>query len=262
MRWLLAAVLAGIFAFSGSEARSWNEGRVLDAETKEPVSGVVIYMEWSEKDGKGGLLMEALEVLTDQQGYFVLDRFRSGDPWTRSSWSQFILFKSGYQPIIGDRNTWKAFSSQGGDPSRADMFTIDQGQLVIMLSKPDLRERRFSTRDLYPSGDVPDEKKQLLLAEIDREREFMNPAHVVPGPEAKMTLRFKGMRGQKVVLEDPETRMEWVVGVGEEANGWKVVSITPLMLTLQKEIDPLRGVVRAARIPIQGSALAPPPPHD
>ena len=82
-------------------------GRVIDAETKQPVEGavvVVLYEKW-EFGGPGGgntLPMDAKETLTDKNGEFYFPSYRTLiGPLSRENDVSFIIYKPGYMSVDG-----------------------------------------------------------------------------------------------------------------------------------------------------------------
>ena len=74
------------------------EGRVVDAETQEPIEGAVVFVRWNKRHmGSRSTFYEAAEVLTDADGEFYIPKKWSWNPWT--NWvldSSVIIFKAGY----------------------------------------------------------------------------------------------------------------------------------------------------------------------
>lgn len=75
------------------------QGKVIDAETKEPLEGAVVVVIWHktafpETGGHGEKFVEAYEALTDKKGEFTLPAFSSLDPLIKKP--RFRIFKPGY----------------------------------------------------------------------------------------------------------------------------------------------------------------------
>jgi len=80
-------------------------GKVIDAETKQAIEGVVVvvlYEKW-EFGGPGGgntLPMDAKETLTDKEGEFYFPAYKTMiGPLSRVSDVSFIIFKPGYMSV-------------------------------------------------------------------------------------------------------------------------------------------------------------------
>ena len=82
-------------------------GRVIDAETKQPIQGtvVVVLYEKGEFGGPGGgntLPMDAKETLTDKNGDFYFPSYKTLiGPLSREDDVSFIIFKPGYMSVEG-----------------------------------------------------------------------------------------------------------------------------------------------------------------
>ncbi len=152
------------------------QGKVVDVDTKEPIEGAVVLVEWSQKHFFGGsTLIDVQETLTDKNGEFYLPGIWVFNPWKRLvSRALMIIYKSGYQPIIraGAFKKWKEF-----DPGvKRYVLEVEDGKPVMILKKLTIDERKkFSISD-PTSGDIPREKKKLLLQEIDKDYIFKYPS--------------------------------------------------------------------------------------
>ena len=80
-------------------------GKVIDAETKQPIEGtvvVVLYNKW-EFGGPGGgntITMDAKETMTDKNGEFLFPSYQTIiGPLSRQDRADFIIFKPGYKSI-------------------------------------------------------------------------------------------------------------------------------------------------------------------
>jgi hypothetical protein len=106
---LMSIMLIPVFT---SQAFAWLiyskpefRGRVIDAESKQPIEGavvVVLYEKW-EFAGPGGgntLPMDAKETLTDNKGEFYFSSYKTMiGPLSRVSEVSFIIFKPGYMAV-------------------------------------------------------------------------------------------------------------------------------------------------------------------
>lgn len=109
---LLLFMMAIVCFFFSASAHAWLfyskpefRGRVIDAETKEPIEGavvVVLYKKW-ESHGPGGgssVPFDAKETLTDKNGEFYFSSFTTLiGPLSKKSRADFIFFKPGYKAI-------------------------------------------------------------------------------------------------------------------------------------------------------------------
>ena len=172
----LAAVVLGLLCgFGTGTAHAWYEGQIVDAETKEPIAGVVVFMNWQQAIfSHGHKFRDAFETLTDQEGRFSLPRYWSWNPWRLLTTESFVtIFKSGYEPIKGSRWEWM-LTHEWGAPKGSIVWKIEGGKPIILLRKvEDFRDRRkFS---VGPGGNVPAEKSSLLRKELDKEHEILFP---------------------------------------------------------------------------------------
>jgi len=85
-------------------------GKIIDAETKKPLEGVVVVAIYSTSDvigGPGGPSSReigAREALTDENGIFVIPSYTTiMNPIARENGTQFIIFKAGYSGSGGGR---------------------------------------------------------------------------------------------------------------------------------------------------------------
>jgi len=108
-------VLLVIFVYATPLFNATFEGKVIDADTKQPIEGAVVVVSWTEEQGSptGGTrrLVDVKEILTDKDGAWKL----RGPRGTRDSFivsvysmltmftgayyttpAQFIIFKPGY----------------------------------------------------------------------------------------------------------------------------------------------------------------------
>ncbi|MBI5591266.1 MAG: carboxypeptidase regulatory-like domain-containing protein [Deltaproteobacteria bacterium] len=112
MKKFIASASFLLLLFSCVSAHAWLyysksefRGRVIDAETKEPIEGaviVVLYMKW-EFGGPGGgstVPMDAKETLSDKNGDFYFPSYETMiGPLSRERVAEFIFFKPGYKSV-------------------------------------------------------------------------------------------------------------------------------------------------------------------
>jgi hypothetical protein len=101
-------MLAAYFSLMVSESHAgWliyhkpeYKGRVIDAETKEPIEGAVVAVYYM-KDNLGGVsyIIHTKEALTDQNGEFVIPSYTTLiAPYSIEYDAKFIIYKPGYAP--------------------------------------------------------------------------------------------------------------------------------------------------------------------
>jgi hypothetical protein len=188
-------VVAVIMSFTISADAGWPiyskpefRGRLIDAETKEPIEGavvVVLYEKW-EFGGPGGgntLPMDAKETLTDKNGefYFLAYRTLIG-PLSRASDVSFVIFKPGYISVtridginIPEEKYFavkKDMVGKEGEIAHVDRwertFTYKGPLGEVASKKAKTREERIKTR---PSGGGLDASQLPLFFKI-RDEEY------------------------------------------------------------------------------------------
>lgn len=99
---LLSLIVLALSSGSALAAGPW-KGRVIDAETKEPLSGAVVLAVWDRHyrtpTGGSSYFYEAKEVLTDKDGRFEIPSYISINMLPIISYIYgpvFIIFKPGY----------------------------------------------------------------------------------------------------------------------------------------------------------------------
>ena len=176
-KWLVAVVLGLLCGFGAATAHARYEGQIVDAETKEPIEGVVVFMDWQQAIlDHGHEFRDAFETLTDKEGRFSLPRYWSWNPWRWLTTESFVtIFKSGYEPIKGSRWEWM-LKHEWGAPKGSIVWKIEDGRPVILLRKiDDLQKREGLLGFVGPGGDVPAEKSVLLRREKKKEHEIIFP---------------------------------------------------------------------------------------
>jgi hypothetical protein len=170
----LLFIITAIIGFALiSSAHAWPfyskpefRGRIIDAETKEPIEGaviVVLYMKW-EFGGPGGgstVPMDAKETLTDTNGDFYFPSYGTMiGPLSRERVAEFIIYKPGYKSITyinGEKipdeiylGIEKDMIGKEGEIKHIDRYgnlETWKGPLgVVELEKPKTREERRETR--------------------------------------------------------------------------------------------------------------------
>lgn len=99
----LAKTSQAIGLYSKPEFR----GRVIDAETKQPIEGVVVVVLYDKRPligGPGGpnsYVFHAKETLTDSKGEFLIPAYSSVLLFTEDAGIRFIFYKPGYMADYG-----------------------------------------------------------------------------------------------------------------------------------------------------------------
>ncbi len=144
------------------------KGRIIDAETKQPIEGVVVLGVWYSESptiaGVVGKYFDAKETVTDKQGEFEL----SGQGlrvFSNLSGMHVLIFKAGYKYI--GMGPWESFKL---DPMFKNEIAWEGNKVIVSIRKLTKEERNSSiTFPSTPTGDAPLDKIRLMLKEINRE---------------------------------------------------------------------------------------------
>ncbi len=141
-----------------------HKGRVVDAETGEPLVGVVVLGIWqTETPTPGGAVHhfhDARETLTDKNGEFSLHgvgiRLLSN-----LLPMDVLLLKTGYEEM----------GPMERDALKEGPYSVrikwDGERAIIPLKRLTMEERK---KRLFDKLDIPDEKQRLLIREVNKER--------------------------------------------------------------------------------------------
>jgi hypothetical protein len=162
------------------------QGRIIDAETKEPIEGVVVLIEWRQYRlsslFENTIFYDAQETLTDKNGEFYMSGIWVLNPWTRLMLdTNVMVYKSGYEAfdVLWDGllkvKDWRQPTKLRG----SYVVDIKDGKLIMMLKKLETIEerKRYSTPGW---GDIPSDKVKLLIQEINKEGKFLGLDEVGP----------------------------------------------------------------------------------
>jgi len=139
------------------------EGKIVDADTGEPIVGVVVLAEWDKSlvTAAGGThtYYDAEETVTDKDGEF---KIRGKGLLIMSSIGPIYIyvFKAGYE-YIGTM-PWYALKNWRE-------VKWDGEKAIIPLKKLTMEERKEQGSPDYPS-ESPEEKIRLMLKEINKDR--------------------------------------------------------------------------------------------
>lgn len=96
------------------------EGKVIDAETRQPIEGAVVvvrYLKYPIIGGPGGrsaTVQNVREALTDKNGFFRIPSYTALIPFSVEAMAVFVVFKPGYASI-SRMNLEETFSSNAHD---------------------------------------------------------------------------------------------------------------------------------------------------
>ncbi len=163
----LPAAYAGSIFYNKPEFK----GRIIDAETKEPIEGavaVVLYDKWAMIGGPGGpssYTFHAKETLTNNEGEFSLPSYSSLTLSSMDAGVRFIFYKPGFMAGYGPANISplleEAYFSTGnvGEEMEIAAKTFDKRSYIkwkgpvgiVELKKARTREERLRSMPSPPT---------------------------------------------------------------------------------------------------------------
>lgn len=143
-------------------------GRVIDADTREPIQGVVVHAIWVTKtNSPAGPLShfnDLHETITDPKGEFLIPG-KGTKIMSNLSSPGICIFKAGYDNMGFDLKEEPKKNSQV-----EDIVTWEGDTAIILLKKLTMEERKERGTPTSPPHEAPQEKVILMLKEIDKER--------------------------------------------------------------------------------------------
>ena len=178
----LPVALFFVFMFFSTTACAMTfKGRVIDADTKEPIEGAVVVASWYEERatvaGPSSQLKDVKETLTDENGKWVIKgprgmeggnitaifTFLTGTYYTRPP--EFIIFKPGYC-------SWPAGLEIDACKGKMKGYGKNYHRAISeIIELPKLTERKDRLRNLPGpvSGEGADEKQKKFIELINKE---------------------------------------------------------------------------------------------
>lgn len=166
LRTLLLAITFGfLFGCAGSHEFGPYKGKVVDADTGEPIEGAVVFIKFftrvSSVGGSTAYNADAVEVLTDKNGEYNIPVQRLAVYTFLHGWDKngyVTIFKPGYGAFPGH--------PQSG-PKYMPSYSIPENEYYL-IKLPKLKTREERERNLgYASGydvfRIPIEKQQIIL---------------------------------------------------------------------------------------------------
>jgi hypothetical protein len=140
------------------------KGRILDADTKLPIEGVVVLAVWYKEvfPAEASQVYDAKETLTDVNGEFFIPGMRRLI-LSNIEYAYIKVFKAGYSdiglvPFVSVHNDKRILHDN-------IKWEGDCATIYIKKLTPEERRKRSVTRI-----GAPNEKQQLLKQEIDRDK--------------------------------------------------------------------------------------------
>lgn len=144
------------------------EGRIIDAETGQPIEGVVVLGVWTKEivtpGGATNEFYDAQETLTDKNGEFKLQGMGT-KILSMVTPMNVLIFKSGYEHF--GYGPWVELQ-KSKYLKRKMGIKWDGNRVIIPLKQLTLDERKNRFGSYYVR--IPDERKQMLLREIEKEK--------------------------------------------------------------------------------------------
>ena len=180
---LLIVALAVLFGPRAAGAAGPWKAQVVDAETGQPLEGVVVLMYWITYTGTwagwaGGEFYDAEEVVTGQDGRFVVPSrwVFTLNPF-KKVFRQMVIFKPGYgQWELRDAKEWEKLSDWESKARRGEAWKQFEGDGVVMDLPPlKTREERLKFYGSFRGSPtlVPPERTKQLDEAQDAERAYL-----------------------------------------------------------------------------------------
>lgn len=166
---LVGSLALGACAATGAYSVGPFQGKIVDAETKQPLDGAVVLAVWYKQGPVGGpggppsLFYDAQEIMTGSNGEFFLPGISGFFPLSKLRGPRFFIFKPGYgsYPRFAPSDEWRDRLVSG------KYVTIE----LMPARTPEMRRESAS----ISTGGVPDEKMPELLRLLRRDREERFP---------------------------------------------------------------------------------------
>jgi hypothetical protein len=167
---LLAAcllLLSGMSLLTGKYYLSSFEGKVVDAETKQPVEGAAVlavyYKVGATIAGSVTHAVDAQETLTGPDGQFKIpSKAGTSDDYHGKLQCNLIIFKPGYG-VFPDHTLSNAVGENKSWPT-------PEKYIVYEIPKLKTKEERDKNLNFSISFGIPDSKKKLFKSLINEER--------------------------------------------------------------------------------------------
>jgi len=145
------------------------EGRVIDADTGQPIEGVVVLGVWNkEYPTPGGAVHEfydARETVTDKNGEFSIPGMGL-EILSNVTPMDVLIFKTGYRYL---ESTWRGLKV---DILLSKKIKWEGNKAIIPLKKLTMEERKKQGTPSFPSEAYKEKKMPLFIKEINKEEEY------------------------------------------------------------------------------------------
>ncbi len=163
-------------------------GRIIDAETKEPIEGAVAVVYYSADmliggpGGPGYYVFHAKECLTDKKGEFYFPSYTSFHLISEGGSSNFIFFKPGYMAIsdrlyyiddTGIRFSMEEYLSTGQVGEEVEIKNASRGNNDVTWKGPaGIVELKKGERDPLIPIDCRSNKLPILFKALNEDRKI------------------------------------------------------------------------------------------
>jgi len=178
---LLIVALAVLFGPPAAGAAGPWKAQVVNAETGQPLEGVVVLMYWIKYTGgpagwAGGDFYDAEEAVSGQDGRFVVPSrwVFTLNPF-RKVFREMVIFKPGYgQWEFRDAKEWEKLLDWESKARREEVWEQFEGEGVVMeLPRLKTREERLDFLTRVTWSLVPSDRTRRIREAKDAERAFL-----------------------------------------------------------------------------------------
>ncbi|MBI4837630.1 MAG: hypothetical protein HY806_00445 [Nitrospirae bacterium] len=144
-------------------------GKVIDAETKEPIEGAVVLVKWNKRvitgspGGPATYIQEIKETLTNKEGEFYIEEYKGFtiNPLAKIKNPEFLIYKPGYCVLP---KTFFMPTCKEMKPKKNYYEAFVKGE-VAELPRLKTKEERLRAMP-SPFGEDSDYKKQKLFIRL------------------------------------------------------------------------------------------------
>ena len=171
---VLVGLVVGALPAADAFAAGPYRGRVIDAETKEPLAGAVVLVYWIRNapaigHGPAQSFLGAEEALTDDRGEFIVGENPPSNwiPFTWRSLPNFIIFQPGYGYFPRHFATTPPLPPTGFEGL---LKIMEKQPVVFELPRLTTREDRLFVISTVDPLLVPKTYKPVLIRLLNRDR--------------------------------------------------------------------------------------------